>query len=95
LRDLVAYLITQFGKAPGFASLAFASLLSASLLTATGCLTGAEYVAALTVILGAHFGGGVLVAKRDNGKAAPGNSGQIEGAKAPADGPGKPGEPKE
>ena len=64
--------IAWLGKAPGFAVLAGAALGSATGLTAAGRLGGTEYVAALGVILGAHFGGGVAVARRDNGKAAPG-----------------------
>lgn len=57
--------VKQFGKAPGFTALAFAALLSASCLCVLGCITGGEYVMALGMILGAHFGGGVAVAKRD------------------------------
>jgi hypothetical protein len=66
LRDLIDFIIKQFGKAPGFTALAFASLLSASCLCVLGCITGGEYVMALGMILGAHFGGGVAVARRDN-----------------------------
>jgi hypothetical protein len=62
----VLQLIDRFGKAPGFAGLTFSALLSASLLCAVGRLDGTQYNFALGILLGAHFGGGVAVARRDN-----------------------------
>lgn len=80
MRDLVYFFTTQFGKAPGYAALTFCALLSASLLCATGCISGGEYVGALGIILAAHFGGGIAVARRDQPAA------RIEGGKPPVDG---------
>lgn len=62
---MILDLIDRFGKAPGFAGLTFSALLAASLLCAEGRLDGTQYNFALGIILGAHFGGGVAVARRD------------------------------
>lgn len=62
----VEWFIIQTGKAPGFACLTFAALMSASGLCAAGKLDGTQYNFALGIVLGAHFGGGVAVARRDN-----------------------------
>lgn len=75
-------LVKAFGKAPGFAGLAYTALGSASFLTLIGSLDAGSYVMALAVILGAHFGGGAAVAKRDNGKVAPVDSNRIEGRRS-------------
>jgi hypothetical protein len=80
----VEWFIVQFGKAPGYACLTFAALLSASLLCASGCIAGGEYVGSLGIILGAHFGAGVAVARRDQPAA------KIEGGKPPLTAGGDP-----
>jgi hypothetical protein len=71
---LIDFTVRQFGKAPGFAALTFCALLSDSLLCAARYITGGEYVLALGIILGAHFGGGAIVARRDNLPAANGGA---------------------
>lgn len=75
-RSFGNWIITWIGKAPGYAVLTFTALGCATGLCVGAFLTGGEFVAALGVILGAHFGGGAMVARRDHA-----GNGKIESGK--------------